>query len=129
MRVLVVDDSVTAARQLGDIIAQISGCEVVEIARNGAEAIKLYQQLSPDVVCMDIVMPVMDGLQAMRVILQRDKTAKVVIVSSIGGVADKAVEALKFGAKSIISKPFQPEEIRKTLQALRDVAGTEAATT
>ena len=118
MKFLLVDDSKVAAQQLGNIIKDVEGWEVVGTAGNGAEAIKLYAELKPDVVCMDIVMPVMDGLQALRTLLSRDPEAKVVVISSVGGVGDKVVEALKFGAKSVVSKPFEPEQVKEVLKSL-----------
>ncbi len=118
MKVLIVDDSKTTAKQLELIIEELSGFEVIATASTGIEALKLFKQLSPDIICMDIVMPVMDGLQALRAILKQDKEAKVVVISSVGGVGGKVVEALKFGAKSVLSKPFEPEQVREILEAL-----------
>ncbi len=117
-RVLVVEDSITAAKQLQAVIDGLDGFEVVGHAGNGAEGLKEYQRLKPDVVCMDIVMPVMGGLQALRGILNADAEAKVVMISSLGDVGDRAVEALKLGAKAVISKPFEAERISSTLQSL-----------
>ncbi|MCW5828300.1 MAG: response regulator [Deltaproteobacteria bacterium] len=117
-RVLLVDDSVTTAKQLESIIVGLNGFEIVGHAKNGAEAVKMYKSLTPDIVCMDIVMPLMDGLQATRAILQLDQNAKVVMISSLGGVGDKVVEALKVGAKDVIAKPFEPEKIKQTLTSL-----------
>lgn len=119
MKVMLVDDSSTTAKQLGQIIAQLPGYEVIGNARNGAEAVRMYQELTPDVVFMDLVMPLMDGLQATRAILQHDKNANVIVVSSVGAVGEKAIEALRFGAKSIISKPFELEQIRNALVAIK----------
>ena len=118
MKVLLVEDSKTTAKQLGQIIEKMPGYEIIDIAVNGAEAVKLYNKYSPDIVCMDIVMPVMDGLQALRSILQEDSAAKVIVISSLGGVGDKVVEAIRIGAKSVISKPFTPEQIQDVLQSL-----------
>ncbi|MCP4606586.1 MAG: response regulator [Proteobacteria bacterium] len=116
MKILIVEDSKTAAQQLSQIISGLPGFEVIGIAGNGAEGLKLFKQLSPDIICMDIVMPVMDGLQSLRAILQQDSDAKVVVISSVGGVGGKVVEALKFGAKSVISKPFEPDQVREALE-------------
>jgi len=68
------------------------------------------------VVFMDILMPNMDGLQALRTIVSMDKNAKVIMISSLGGAAEKAEEALKYGAKGIISKPFDEKQIKKILE-------------
>lgn len=116
--VLVVDDSDIAAMQLGKVIESLAGFSVIGFASNGAEALKLYQELSPDVVCMDIVMPVLDGLQALRALKQIDKEAKVVIVTSVGARGEKRDEAMRLGAKSIITKPFEASSVRSVLESL-----------
>ncbi len=116
--ILLVDDSNVTARQLELIIEELDGFRVVGRAENGAEAVKLYGELSPDVVCMDIVMPLMDGLKATQSILQRDENAKVVVISSVGGSRDTVVQALKLGAKNVIAKPFEAEAIREILTAI-----------
>lgn len=116
-KVLVVDDSVAVGRQLERILmSSVDRFEIVGVARNGAEAVKLFATHSPDVVLMDIVMPIMDGLQALRAILSRDENARVVMVSSVGGVGQKVTEALKLGAKAVVSKPFEEDELLVTLE-------------
>jgi two-component system chemotaxis response regulator CheY len=82
------------------------------------EGIKLFGMLKPDIVLMDLIMPEMDGLQAMRLIMSLDENAKIVVVSSTGGVGEKTMEALEFGAKSVISKPFEAEKVLKVLKGL-----------
>jgi two-component system chemotaxis response regulator CheY len=125
-RVLVVDDSIAIARQLTGLVEGFGGYEVVGHARNGAEAIKLYKTLAPDVVLMDIVMPMMDGIQSLRTLLRLDPEAQVVMVSSMGGVGDKVEESLRLGAKSVIAKPFDPDQIRAALDKLPAAAGEES---
>lgn len=115
-RVLLIDDSIAIARQLEKILTESGAFEVVGHARNGIEGVKLFTSLNPDVVCMDIVMPEMDGLQTIRFLTNLDKDARIVVISSTGGVGDKVMEALKFGAKNIISKPFEPEKVIKILK-------------
>jgi two-component system chemotaxis response regulator CheY len=117
-RVLVVDDSLSAGRQLSRIIAGTGEFEVIGSAKNGAEAIKMYQTDRPDIVCMDMNMPVMDGSTALRSIMAIDRNARVVMITSLGGVGDKFTEALKLGARNVISKPFQPDEVLKVLREL-----------
>jgi two-component system chemotaxis response regulator CheY len=117
-KVLVVDDSLSVGRQLSQIIAGSGEFEVIGHAKNGAEAIKMFQTDHPDIVCMDMNMPLMDGPTALRSIMAIDRNAKVVMITSLGGVGDKFTEALKLGAKNVISKPFQPDEVLKILRAL-----------
>jgi len=110
-RVLIVDDSLAITRQLENIIERSSEFEVVAKAKNGVEALKIYSQLKPDIVLMDLVMPQMDGLQAIRSILSLDNEATIVVISSVGGVGDKVEQALRFGAKNVITKPFEATTI------------------
>ncbi len=117
-KVLVVDDSLAIARQLTKIIEEFGGYKVVGHAKNGAEAVKLYKTLEPDVVMMDIVMPMMDGIQSLRTLMRLDAKAKVVVVSSVGGVGQKVEEAIRLGARNVISKPFEPEKVQSILEKL-----------
>lgn len=117
-KVLVVDDSVAIARQLTRLVEGFGGYEVVGHAKNGAEAVKLFKSLEPEIVLMDIVMPMMDGIQSLRTLLRLDPEARVVMISSMGGVGSKVEESLRLGARSVISKPFEPEKIRAALTNL-----------
>ena len=117
-KVLLVDDSIAIARQLQKIVNDTEGFEVAGHAMNGIEGIKLFMSLRPDIVFMDIVMPEMDGLQAIRSIRNLDKDAKIVVISSAGGVGDKVTEALKFGALNVIPKPFDPARVRDILNSI-----------
>jgi two-component system chemotaxis response regulator CheY len=117
-KVLVVDDSLSVARQLEKIIADSGDFTCVGHAKNGAEAIKMNHTENPDIICMDMNMPGMDGLTALRSLVVLDKDVKVVMVTSLGGVGDKFTEALKLGAKNVISKPFGAENV---LQILREL--------
>lgn len=115
-RVLLVDDSAVVANQLTALIERQSGFEVAGRAKSGVEALRLYRELKPDVVLMDIVMPDMDGISALRSILASDKAAHVVMVSSVGGVAEKVTECLRLGAKGVVSKPFDESVIARALK-------------
>jgi two-component system, chemotaxis family, chemotaxis protein CheY len=117
-KVLVVDDSLSVARQLEKIISDSGDFTCVGHAKNGAEAIKMNHTENPDIICMDMNMPGMDGLTALRSLVVLDKDVKVVMVTSLGGVGDKFTEALKLGAKNVISKPFGPENVLKILREL-----------
>ena len=116
--VLVVDDSLAMARLLEKIINQSGEFTCVGSARDGAEAIKMNHSANPDIICMDMNMPGMDGLTALRSLVMLDKEVKVVMVTSLGGVGDKFSEALKLGAKNIISKPFESDDILRILREL-----------
>ena len=117
-KLLIVDDSITVARQLEKIVTGTGEFDVIAHAKNGAEAIAVYQSKHPDIVCMDMNMPVMDGITALRTIVALDRNAKIVMVTSLGGVGDKYTEALKLGARDVISKPFQPDDVLRILRAL-----------
>lgn len=117
-KVLVVDDSATVAKQLTKILEESGRYKVVAHASDGLEAIKQFKALSPDLVCMDVVMPNLDGLQAVRMIKQVNKDAKVVMISSVGGVAEKVAECLKAGASNVVSKPFDATKVLQVLDAV-----------
>lgn len=117
-KVLIVDDSVVSARNLEKIICDSDDFVCVGMAKNGAEAIKMNHAETPDIICMDINMPGMDGLTALRSLVALDKEVKVLMVTSLGGVSDTFSEALKLGAKNVISKPFESGTILQVLRAL-----------
>lgn len=116
--VLIVDDSIAVARQMEKIITDSGEFTAIGHAKNGLEAIKLYKELKPDLICMDMNMPVMDGLTALRTLVALNKDVKVVMITSLGGVGDKFTEALKLGAKNVISKPFESDTVLKILREL-----------
>ncbi|OEU76392.1 MAG: two-component system response regulator [Desulfuromonadales bacterium C00003093] len=116
--VLIVDDSIAVSRQLEKIINDDKEFKVIAQGRNGAEAIKLCQQHKPDIVCMDMNMPVMDGLTALRSLMQLMPDLPVVMVTSLGGVGDKYTEAIRLGARDVISKPFEKESVLEMLRRL-----------
>jgi len=117
-KVLVVDDSLSVARQMQKIIESSGDFVYVGHAKNGAEAIKMNHSEDPDIICMDMNMPGMDGLTALRSLVVLDKDVKVIMLTSLGGVGDKFTEAIKLGAKNVISKPFDAEGV---LRVLREV--------
>lgn len=117
-KVLIVDDSLSVARQLERIVGESGDFVSVGHAKNGAEAIKMNHSEGPEIICMDMNMPGMDGLTALRTLMVMDKDVKVVMVTSLGGVGDKFTEALKLGAKSVISKPFETDDVLRILREL-----------
>jgi len=116
--VLIVDDSIAVARQMERIITDSGDFTPVGHAKNGLEAIKMYKELQPNIICMDMNMPVMDGLTALRTLVALNREVKVVMITSLGGVGDKFTEALKLGAKNVISKPFETDVVLKILREL-----------
>ncbi|CAB50460.1 response regulator [Pyrococcus abyssi] len=108
-RILVVDDAAFMRMLLKKILTQ-AGHEVVGEASNGKEAVEKYKQLKPDLVTMDIVMPEMDGITAVKEIMKIDPNAKIIMITAVGQEA-KVMEALKSGAKGYIVKPFQAQKV------------------
>ncbi|MCW5937116.1 MAG: response regulator [Fimbriimonadaceae bacterium] len=108
-RILITDDALFMRVTLKNILTQ-NGFEVVGEAANGNEAVKLYDELKPDLVTMDITMPEMDGLEALRQIRAKDPGAKVVMCTAMGQ-KNMVVEAIQSGAKDFIVKPFQAERV------------------
>lgn len=117
-KVLIVDDSISVARQLEKILTDSGEFQVVGHGKNGMEAIRMHQTERPDIICMDMNMPGMDGLTALRTLVALDKNVKVVMITSLGGVGDKFTEALRLGARTVISKPFEAENILKILREI-----------
>jgi len=104
---LVADDSTFARKNIGSIVAKIGGVVVGE-ASNGNEAVELYFKLRPDLLLLDITMPQQDGVDTLRKIVEGDKEAKVIMVSSIGH-KEMIWRALCLGAKHFITKPYNAE--------------------
>ena len=106
-RCLVADDSEFARGNIARVIEKLGGTVVGE-ARSGQEAVSLFGRLHPDLVLLDITMPELDGIEALRQIRDRDGTAKVIMVSSLGH-KEMVWRAMRLGAKHFITKPFTPE--------------------
>ena len=113
-RVLIVDDAVVMRMMIKGILNK-NGYEVVGEAQNGLEAVEKYRSLTPDLVTMDMVMPEMDGIAAVKQIVADDPNARIIMCTSMGQQA-LVVEAIQAGAKSFITKPFQPPKILETIQ-------------
>jgi len=114
-RVMIVDDAGFTRAMLKNIINDTSYAEVVAEAKNGKEAISLYQKIKPDMVTMDLIMPEVGGLEAIDSILKIDKSASIIVVSAIGQ-QDLILEATKKGAKDFIRKPFKKDQVVEILQ-------------
>ena len=116
MKALIVDDTLLARAMLRKVVEESGISEVFE-AQNGVEAVQIYEQERPDLVTMDITMPEMDGITAMKKILAIDKTAKIIICSSTGQkhVVMNAIEA---GAKQYVIKPFDGVQLGSTIKAV-----------
>ncbi|KOA21393.1 chemotaxis protein CheY [Clostridium homopropionicum DSM 5847] len=109
MNVLVVDDSNFIRLNIVNYLKN-NNITVVGEASNGNEAIELYKKLRPDIVTMDITMPDMDGVEAVKKIMEIDSNAKIIICSAVGQQV-KVIEAIKAGAKSFLLKPLNEEKM------------------
>lgn len=116
-RVLIVDDALFMRSMIKDILTTSGRYEVVGEAANGREAIEKFQQIQPEVLTMDIVMPVMDGIEATREILKLDPGVKIVMCSALGQ-EPLVIESIAVGAKDFIVKPFTPEKVLKVLDQI-----------
>ncbi len=113
-RVLIVDDMVFMRFALKGMLTK-NGFEVVGEAENGALGVEKYKEYSPDIVTMDITMPVMTGLEALQEIIKYDPRARIVMVSAMG--QERFVkEAILYGAKYFIVKPFKEEQVLETIK-------------
>jgi two-component system chemotaxis response regulator CheY len=112
--VLVCDDAIFMRTMISDILSQ-AGFEIVGEAESGLQAVEKYRVLKPDLVTMDIVMPDMGGIEAVREICKDDPDAKILMCSAMGQQA-LVVEAIQAGAKDFVVKPFQPSRVLEAVQ-------------
>lgn len=118
-KVLIVDDAAFMRTAIKNILEK-HGFEVIDVAENGSVGVQKYKELKPDIVTMDITMPEMTGLEALKSIIAFDKKAKVVMVSAMG--QDQMVmEAVMCGAKSFIIKPFKEDRVIQTLNKIYEL--------
>ncbi|MEA1961747.1 MAG: response regulator [Bacillota bacterium] len=108
-KVLIVDDAAFMRMMIKDILTK-NGYEVVGEAENGLVAIDKFKEMKPDLVTMDITMPEMDGIAAVKEIVAMDSGARVIMCSAMGQQA-MVIDAIQAGAKDFIVKPFQPERV------------------
>jgi len=113
-RILIVDDAAFMRMMIKDILSK-NGYQIVGEAENGKVAVEKYQELKPDLTTMDITMPEMDGITAVKEIRQNDPKANIIMCSAMGQQA-MVIDAIQAGAKDFIVKPFQPDRV---LEAVR----------
>ena len=116
--ILICDDAAFMRMMIKDILTK-NGYNVVGEAENGAKAIEKYNETKPDLVLMDITMPEMDGIQALKKIKESDPKAMVIMCSAMGQQA-MVIEPIQSGAKDFIVKPFQADRV---LEAVKKVVG------
>jgi two-component system chemotaxis response regulator CheY len=117
-RILIVDDAAFMRMMLRDILTK-AGYEVAGEAENGTAGVEKFKELEPDLVTMDITMPEMDGITAVREIRKMKGDARVIMCSAMGQQA-MVIDAIQAGAKDFIVKPFQPERV---VEAVRKAVG------
>lgn len=111
---LIVDDAVFMRTTIKRML-EVSQFEVIGEATNGREAVEMYRELKPDIVTMDITMPEMTGIEAVKEIIVEFPDAKIVMVTALGQ-QKLIIEAIESGAKDFITKPFNADRIQRTLK-------------
>lgn len=114
--ILIVDDSRTSRRILRNILTE-NGYEIVAEAEDGQSGYEKYIEFKPDLVTLDITMPILDGIGCLQKIMDFDKNAKVIMVTS-AGQKSKMVDAIKTGASEFIQKPFEPGQILSIIKTV-----------
>ncbi|MCK8059464.1 MULTISPECIES: response regulator [unclassified Fusibacter] len=122
-RILIADDSAVIRKTLKRILIG-AGHDVVEEAKNGVEAVELYAKSQPDMVTMDISMPIMSGIEAVKNIVNKYHDAKIIMISAIDE-KNQVFEALECGAKHYIIKPFNENTVLKILDVVMDFSQGE----
>lgn len=117
-KVMICDDAAFMRMMIKDILTK-NGYNIAGEAENGAKAVEKYNELKPDLVLMDITMPEMDGIQALKKIKETDPNASVIMCSAMGQQA-MVIESIQSGAKDFIVKPFQADRV---LEAVQKVVG------
>jgi len=112
-RVLVVDDAAFMRMMIKDILTK-NGYVVVGEADNGLNAIEKYEELKPDLVTMDITMPEMDGITAVKEIRKSNPNARIIMCSAMGQQA-MVIDAIQAGARDFVVKPFQPDRVLEAI--------------
>lgn len=117
-KILIVDDAAFMRMMIRDILTK-NGYEVAGEAENGLKAVERYKEEKPDLVIMDITMPEMDGIEAVRQIKSADPNAKIIMCSAMGQQA-MVIEAIQAGARDFIVKPFQADRV---IEAVKKAVG------
>ena len=115
-KILTADDAAFMRKVIKDTLTKAGYTEIYE-AEDGAIAVEKYNELKPDLVLMDITMPNMDGLEALKAIRAKDGSANVVMCSAMGQES-MVMDAVRSGAKDFIVKPFKPERVLKTVTSI-----------
>jgi two-component system, chemotaxis family, chemotaxis protein CheY len=113
-RVLICDDAIFMRTMIADILKQ-AGFDVIGEAETGAQAVTRFRELRPDLVTMDIVMPDMGGIDAVREIVREAPEARILMCSAMGQQA-LVIEAIQAGARDFVIKPFQPSRVIEAVQ-------------
>lgn len=116
-RILVCDDKMFLRYLLKDMLEE-AGHQVIGEAENGEDCLLKYKSLKPDMVTLDITMPIMNGLEALKKLMEMDPDAKVVMVSAMAQKA-MVLEAITNGAKGFISKPFKSDKVIEIVNAVQ----------
>ena len=124
LSVVLVDDSKIVIAQLLKIFAAMDGAEVVGTAGDGAGAVRIVGELRPDLVLMDILMPGMDGMSALRVLRANYPEVRVAMLSSVAGMSAQAEEAFRLGAVQVLGKPFDPPLLAALVENEREARET-----
>ena len=117
LRILIVDDAVFMRMMLADFLVE-NDCKVVGEADNAEEALRLYKELKPDMVTMDIVMPGDNGIRTIREIMKIDREAKILVISALSREDDLVKEAVEAGAKGFVAKPFKPGTVMAEIKRI-----------
>jgi two-component system chemotaxis response regulator CheY len=115
-KILLVDDAAFMRKMIKDTLSKNGYTDLYE-AEDGADAVEKYGEINPDLVIMDITMPNMDGLEALKTIRAKDANASIVMCSAMGQES-MVMDAVRSGAKDFIVKPFKPDRVLKTVSSI-----------
>ena len=122
-KILICDDSAFMRMMLRKVLED-NGHEIIGEAGDGKQAVQMYRQLTPELTTMDITMPKMDGIEAVKHIHEEDPVARIIMVTAIGQRSVIA-DAIKAGASDFIVKPFEPSQVVATINKVLDTIHNE----